>query len=259
MSDTIDGTNHPIDRWNFPDATTRQAAGNYKAADIGKIAFQTDNDSYWRLDSVAGGLPTWVPLTTGGLPTGGTTGQRLQKNSATNYDASWITPNFPGGTAGQTLIKNSATDYDASWLSGPGTNFVAKQIGQGTSTSTAGVMMGSGVGAGGWRLTPRRSGLVLLIASGSMANNVAGAISITGFRWGTGTAPAYQAGPTGNAAGGTIAFHSATANQSGDLSTSALVGGLAIGTDYWFDLILLVGGTGGTVTINSPLLYAVEL
>lgn len=51
------------------------------------------------------------------LPTGGTTGQILNKNSNTNFDAGWVTnhPLVAGGTTGQVLKKNSGTDYDVSW------------------------------------------------------------------------------------------------------------------------------------------------
>jgi hypothetical protein len=51
------------------------------------------------------------------LPTGGSAGQALIKNSATDGDASWkdIVALPTGGSAGQFLIKNSATNGDASW------------------------------------------------------------------------------------------------------------------------------------------------
>lgn len=53
------------------------------------------------------------------LPTGGTSGNVLIKNSSTDGDASWVNLNnklLPsGGTSGQVLIKNSSTDGDAKW------------------------------------------------------------------------------------------------------------------------------------------------
>lgn len=57
---------------------------------------------------------------TGGLPTGGTAGQVLVKNSATNYDAKWqnlsVEGTLPtGGTAGQVLKKTSAAAYAVAW------------------------------------------------------------------------------------------------------------------------------------------------
>lgn len=52
-----------------------------------------------------------------GVPVGGTAGQVLAKNSATNYDTEWINlAGIPtGGTTGQCLVKQSGTDYDIAW------------------------------------------------------------------------------------------------------------------------------------------------
>ena len=59
-------------------------------------------------------------ITVNPLPTGGTIGQTLTKNSSTNFDASWATNNIPtGGTTGQYLKKNSSTNYDTGWATLP--------------------------------------------------------------------------------------------------------------------------------------------
>lgn len=55
-----------------------------------------------------------------GVPTAGTTGQILAKNSNTNFDTVWIDDTggggLPtGGTAGQILTKDTSTDFDVSW------------------------------------------------------------------------------------------------------------------------------------------------
>ena len=63
----------------------------------------------------------WVDQTDA-LPDGGDSGQVLTKNSSTNGDASWQTPATPsnplptGGTTGQVLAKKSNTNYDAEWI-----------------------------------------------------------------------------------------------------------------------------------------------
>jgi hypothetical protein len=56
------------------------------------------------------------------LPTGGSTGQVLAKNSATDFDTVFITPHYviPGGTTGQVLSKTSSTDYALAWINPPG-------------------------------------------------------------------------------------------------------------------------------------------
>lgn len=52
------------------------------------------------------------------LPLGGTDGQVLTKQSATDYDVEWEDPAVAlpaGGTDGQVLTKQSSTDFDADW------------------------------------------------------------------------------------------------------------------------------------------------
>lgn len=54
------------------------------------------------------------------LPTGGTAGQVLTKDTSADFNTSWQTPagSLPtGGSTGQFLKKNSTTDYDTSWTS----------------------------------------------------------------------------------------------------------------------------------------------
>ena len=56
------------------------------------------------------------------IPDGGTAGQLLAKDSATDYDLEWIDAphSLPsGGTTGQLLSKTSNTDYDADWINSP--------------------------------------------------------------------------------------------------------------------------------------------
>ena len=50
---------HVIENWSFANATARVAAGAYTANDLGKISYQQDNQTYWRLTATT---PTWVPL-----------------------------------------------------------------------------------------------------------------------------------------------------------------------------------------------------
>lgn len=121
----------------------------------GGLSVRTDDT--WTIDPGGGFISTEngykigstniFPVTTanGGVPSGGTTSQVLQKNSNTNYDVGWTTlagggnvsnsgtptadqtaiwtdathikgvTGLLGGSTGQVLKKNSATDYDWSW------------------------------------------------------------------------------------------------------------------------------------------------
>jgi hypothetical protein len=51
--------NHRLESWVFVNATARNAAGTYVAADVGRIAFTNDSADYWRLLTVT---PTWKRL-----------------------------------------------------------------------------------------------------------------------------------------------------------------------------------------------------
>lgn len=79
--------NHKIENWTYANASARTSATGFVSADVGKVAYQSDNGSYWRLTAIT---PTWVSLQLPGLPTGGTTGQVLEKASGSNYDATWV-------------------------------------------------------------------------------------------------------------------------------------------------------------------------
>lgn len=63
----------------------------------------------------------------GSLPTGGTTGQVLSKDSNLDGDASWQTIPVPpsGGTTGQVLKKASNSNYDYVWAADESTIYVA--------------------------------------------------------------------------------------------------------------------------------------
>jgi hypothetical protein len=51
--------NHRLENWVYANAAARTAATGFISADVGKVAYQTDNGSYWRLTAVT---PTWVQI-----------------------------------------------------------------------------------------------------------------------------------------------------------------------------------------------------
>ena len=72
------------------------------------------------------GVPQGQPGVNGngqGVPTGGTSGQVLTKNSSTNYDTSWANNGAQGvpagGTASQILAKVDGTNYNTQWVNVP--------------------------------------------------------------------------------------------------------------------------------------------
>jgi hypothetical protein len=55
--------------WTYADAATRTAATGFSLGDVGKLAFQSDNQTFWRLQTTA---PTWTADPSGGLIVTGT-------------------------------------------------------------------------------------------------------------------------------------------------------------------------------------------
>jgi len=56
-------------RWTFANALARAAAGGYTRNDVGQLAYESDDQTFWRLQSTA---PSWVQDTTGGIIVKGT-------------------------------------------------------------------------------------------------------------------------------------------------------------------------------------------
>lgn len=52
--------NHVIESWTYADATARTGASGFVAGDVGKLAYQQDTATYWRLTAVT---PTWTQVT----------------------------------------------------------------------------------------------------------------------------------------------------------------------------------------------------
>lgn len=165
------------------------------------------------------------PLTTarGGVPSGGTAGQILQKNSATNFDYAW----------GSYTATQTAT---ASTTAG--------------TTNTAGIMAGLGSGAS---FSPHITGRALVILTGyftsSVANNF---VAVASLKYGTGTAPVHGAAITGTTIAQAQAWGtSSTAGASVPFSATGIVTGLTIGTTYWFDAVYGTSGASSTAKLNA--------
>lgn len=61
---------HIMENWTFANAAARTANGTYVALDVGKVAYQADEGTYWRLTTVTtpgpAATPTWTAI--GGVP-----------------------------------------------------------------------------------------------------------------------------------------------------------------------------------------------
>jgi hypothetical protein len=191
-----------------------------------------------------------------GLPTGGTSGQVLQKNTSTNYDASWV------AAAGGGNVSNSGTPtagQDAQWTDSTHIKGVSYASLQTTSASPSGTTSTGGVMAGlGGTITPTATGKILVTISGSLFNNSASGGASCAIRYGTGTVPANGAVLTGTQIGGSASRGIIAANERMPFSLSAVITGLALGTQVWLDLnqTALLAGTAALSTVS---IAAVEL
>lgn len=79
--DETAGSIHVINDFEFADETAREAATGFVAGDVGKVAKQTDNSSYWILTTTA---PTWMSITGGGVDEA-----PIDGNQYARKDADW--------------------------------------------------------------------------------------------------------------------------------------------------------------------------
>ena len=123
------------------------------------------------------------------------------------------------------------------------------------TSSLSGVHMGLGSTI---TFTPVKSGKVMLMITGSIANNTASDGAKVQARFGTGAAPANGAAPTGTASGNQPTLTVADAAGKIPFCVCVILSGLTLGTAYWFDL-LLTAITAGTATITDLTADVVEL
>lgn len=123
----------------------------------------------------------------------------------------------------------------------------------GATTSTGGVMMGLDA-----RITPRKSGRVLVTISGDSRNttNVKGCIIQA--RYGTGASPANGSALTGTLKGYPVTTVGASVQNREGFSRTLLLTGLTIGTAIWFD-VSLAANNSGTASIAGIEVVMVEI
>ncbi|MEM3845775.1 MAG: hypothetical protein QXU98_08740 [Candidatus Parvarchaeota archaeon] len=120
------------------------------------------------------------------------------------------------------------------------------------TTSTSPVQMGLGVG-----YIPSITGRLLILIFGEASNNTAGDGATVQLSYGTGVAPSNGASATGTAVGSKISITSNAANQTVPFALGYILTGLAIGTNYWFDL-QVAAVTGGTASVSNLTVLIIE-
>jgi len=120
------GARHPIHNWEYANTAARTGASGFVAADVGKVAKQTDDNTYWVLTVTT---PTWTQINSAG---GGTDANAI--HVATPAEISAITEKTTP-LAADMYVCESAADSDAkrrttlaNMLKGAGDALVAETI-----------------------------------------------------------------------------------------------------------------------------------
>jgi hypothetical protein len=199
------------------------------------------------LQSTAAGIRSWG--VSAGLPGGGTAGQVLIKNSATNYDANWAT--ITGGTGGGTVLSFSAGNLPPLFTSTVATATTTPALTFNLSAAAQNTFLGytgTGTGLPTYQLIPfaalsskptTLAGYGIVAASGDYAAfypAFSGAYSdpawITSLSWAKITGAPASEPPLGNPAVNGYVLSSTTA-----------------GVRSW--IAAAAGGGGGSITISD--------
>lgn len=189
-----------------------------------------------------------------------TNGCNIRANSilgAVTIDSTAVGCNvYSDQTIGGTVTNNSTTScvYSGKLVIGAGCPGVIGAVLQTTTvtaptgtTSGTPVMMGLGATC---KITPVTSGRVRMGIRGALGNTAATITSNSQFKYGTGTAPANAAASTGTSVGGNIGVTSpAGASAVSAFAQEAVLSGLTVGTQYWFDIAL--GVNAGASVMNA--------
>lgn len=124
----------------------------------------------------------------------------------------------------------------------------------GTTATAGGVMMGLGATC---KITPVYSGRLLIDIQGSGSNTTTAAAFNVQLRYGTGSAPANGATPSGTTLGTTVLGLANPANYIMPFKVGGIATGLTPGTAYWID-VSLYQTSGGTASIQQVGCSALE-
>ena len=121
-----------------------------------------------------------------GIPTGGTQGQVLTKNSPTDYDTIWVTPDYnsnynipAGGNEGQFLGKVSATSGDIAWLDLP-TSTPASSLPSGGNAGQVLVKNSATTGDVSWENIPTSTSSFSVSQNGTVVDSTISQLNFTG-------------------------------------------------------------------------------
>lgn len=172
---------HSIVRWTFVSAADRNAAGVYADSDIGKVAWQTDTDTFYLLKSVDSpgetATPTWVMIGASSVTGGGGSVTSLVAGSnitLTNAGGALTIASTGGGGGGSSsyadLILESGPEIYYKLDEAPGASTIVDSSGNERDTTPA-----SGATFGGDPLIKGESATSLIL--GATGNSFASTLS----------------------------------------------------------------------------------
>lgn len=236
------------------------------------------------LASFADGLPieTMLPKSAGGVPPSGgdfnglfhlITSHLVWQNAGGlyGYDAalSALIGGYPkgamlllndGATAVISTVDGNTQDPNSALTGWLVFNYRAKEAAGHLYSSLGAITAANKMLGVGFYFTPKSSGSVLLLVSGSLSNSAGTSASTTGvLQYGTGTAPAHNDAQSGlnPVVGNQVCVSCAP----GTFAVQAVVTGLTVGTRLWADLSLnpLAGVGGNAAGVNDVQFSVVEL
>ncbi len=223
--------------------TVTQKTGDY-------TVLSTDPGNLYEWEDSAAVAIT-LPQSTGAFFPNGSAPLYIQNNGSAG-SAITITPTTSAingnatlvlGAGMGALIVGNGTDYFALYTAPVGASN-ADQVGT-VSLTSAGAMLGLAE-----YITPQRTGTVLASFTGNInATDGGGFIQV---KYGTGTAPGYNAATTGTSAGALL-----TVATTGRFASTVLISGLTLGTRYWLDFE--AGTTSAMLTLANINISEAEL
>lgn len=114
--------NHRLENWVYANEAARLAASGLVSGDVGKIAFQTDTSTYWRLTATT---PTWALIQ--GYPASGVISSGASKNIDWSLYTTWEERllaanstfthiNMVDGKVIIIPVRNTTDDYTLNWV-----------------------------------------------------------------------------------------------------------------------------------------------
>lgn len=157
---------------------------NHKS--LSKNKPSTDNREIWQLmakkgdkgekgEPGVGGGGGSSASSSNGLPAGGTEGQLLAKNSATDYDAEWVEPSAGSGSGDVSSNTSSSVDNEIALFSGTGGKTIKRATTTGLLKAAAGVITAAVAGTdyynpGGTDVAVADGGTGSSTAAGALVN-----------------------------------------------------------------------------------------